>query len=86
MVLKSRIFFIFKIDLHLMSIKVEKPTSYKLDTHEVEFGENLISSKYIFHLIFHWKGIYYGLLYHKTCLGNSIGPPKPLKTAKNVNF
>ena len=36
---------------------------------QVEFGENLISSKYIFHLIFHWKSIYYGLLYIKTCLG-----------------
>ena len=31
-------------------------------------------------------GIYYGLFYHKTCLGISIWPPKPLKTAKNVNF
>ena len=39
---------------------------------EVQNGENVNSSKYIFHLIFHWKGIYYGLLYIKTCLGISI--------------
>ena len=38
----------------------------------VENGENMISLKYIFHLIFHWKGIYSGLLYLKTCLGISI--------------
>ena len=37
-------------------------------------------------MIFHLKGIYYGLLYHKTCLGISIWPQEPLKTAKNVNF
>ena len=30
--------------------------------------------------------IIYSLLYHKTCLGISIGPLKHLKTAKNVNF
>ena len=51
----------------------------------VQNGENIISSKYIFHLIFHWKQwkvIYYGLLYHKTFLGIL----KPLKTAKNVHF
>ena len=30
--------------------------------------------------------LYYGLLYHKTCLRISIWPPKPIKTAKNVNF
>ena len=30
--------------------------------------------------------IYYGLLYHKTCLVISIWPQEPLKTAKNVNF
>ena len=46
----------------------------------------MISSKYIFQMIFHLKGIYYGLLYHKTCLGISIWPQEPLKTAKNVNF
>ena len=32
------------------------------------------------------KGIYYGLLYHKSCLAIPIWPLKPLKTAKNVNF
>ena len=41
-------------------------------TVQVEFGEIMISSKYIFQLIFHLKGIYYGLLYHKTCLVISI--------------
>ena len=46
----------------------------------------MISSKYIFQLIFHLKGIYYGLLYHKTCLRISIWPQEPLKTAKNVDF
>ena len=39
---------------------------------QVQNGENMNSSQYIFQLIFHWKGIYYGLLYHKTCLGISI--------------
>ena len=32
----------------------------------VQNGEKMISSKYIFQLIFYWKGIYYGLLHHKT--------------------
>ena len=31
-----------------------------------------IFKKCIFHPLFHWEGIYYGLLYHKTCLGISI--------------
>ena len=53
---------------------------------QVESGENLIFLKYIFDFVFHWKGIYYGQLYYKTCLGILISPPKPQKTAKNVDF
>ena len=56
-------------------------------THiQVESGENMIFLKYIFDFVFHWKGIYYGQLYYKTCLGILISPPKPQKTAKNVDF
>ena len=46
----------------------------------------MIFLKYIFDFVFHWKGIYYGQLYYKTCLGILISPPKPQKTAKNVDF
>ena len=53
---------------------------------QVESGENMIFLKYIFDFVFHWKGIYYGQLYYKTCLGILISPPKPQKTAKNVDF
>ena len=57
------------------------------DAHaQVESGENMIFLKYIFDFVFHWKGIYYGQLYYKTCLGILISPPKPQKTAKNVDF
>ena len=42
--------------------------------------------KYIFHLLFYWKGIYYGLLYHKTCLGILISHLELQKMAKNVDF
>ena len=71
-----------EVDLYVAYNMCEKGKKYV----SVDFCENLISSKYIFQLIFDWKGIYYGLLYHKTCLGIPIWPPKPLKTAKNVNF
>ena len=54
--------------------------------YQVESGENMIFLKYIFDFVFHWKGIYYGQLYYKTCLGILISPPKPQKTAKNVDF
>ena len=46
----------------------------------------MIIQKCIFHALFHWKGIYCDQTYLKTCLAISIWPPKPLKTAKNVNF
>ena len=46
----------------------------------------MIFSKYILQVVFHLKGIYYGLLYIKTCLTNTNLTSKPLKTAKNVNF
>ena len=46
----------------------------------------MIFLKYIFDFLFHWKGIYYGQLYYKTCLRILISPSKPQKTAKNVDF
>ena len=53
---------------------------------QVESGENMIFTKYIFDLIFHWKGIYYGQIYPKTCFGILISPPESWKTAKKVDF
>ena len=53
---------------------------------QVESGENMNFSKQIFDLIFHWRGIYYGQIYHKTCLGILISPPESQKTVKNVDF
>ena len=46
----------------------------------------MIFSKYIFDHLFHWKGIYYGQMYPKTCFGILISPPEPKKTAKKVDF
>ena len=40
----------------------------------------MILSKYIFDHLFHWKGIYYGQMYPKTCFGILISPPEPKKT------
>ena len=39
----------------------------KMEYNQVESGENMIFSKYIFDHLFHWKGIYYGQMYPKTC-------------------
>ena len=65
--------------------KIEDVNNLLTDS-QVESGENMIFLKYIFDFVFHWKGIYYGQLYYKTCLGILISPPKPQKTAKNVDF
>ena len=62
------------------------PYIFVQSNDQIESGENMIFLKYIFDFVFHWKGIYYGQLYYKTCLGILISPPKPQKTAKNVDF
>ena len=45
---------------------------------------------YIFHLFIHWlEGnlcVRYDQIYHKTCLVIEMLPPKPKKTAENVDF
>ena len=53
---------------------------------QVESGENMIFSKYIFDLLFHWKDIYYGQMYPKTCFRILISLKEPKKTAKKVDF
>ena len=46
----------------------------------------MIFSKYIFDHLFHWKGIYYGQMYPKTCFWILISPPEPKKTTKKGYF
>ena len=43
-------------------------------------------SKMHFHLLFHWRGIYYGQIHHKTFFEIAIWPQKSQKIAKNVDF
>jgi len=46
----------------------------------------MIFIKCIFHLFFHWKGIYYGQIYHKTCLGILISPQESPKNSQKYGF
>ena len=53
----------------------------RLNLVKIRFSQNAF-----FIFFFHWRGIYCGQIYHKTCLGILILLPEPQKTAKNVEF
>ena len=53
----------------------------RLNLVKIWFSQNAF-----FIFFFHWKGIYYGQIYHKTCLGILISPQEPQKTAKNMDL
>ena len=75
-------------------VKYDSTNGYYLtrvcDGNESENAElhsvNMIFSKYIFDHLFHWKGIYYGQMYPKTCFWILISPPEPKKTTKKGYF
>ena len=73
----------FSQDLHLccLYIWIVNNIMYRLNLVKIWF-----SIKYIFDHLFHWKGIYYGQIYPKTCFGILFHLQNPGKQPERLIF